>query len=109
MVFREQFTPANFNNPELIKSLRESAAKVIDSNNILEAEPQMVAEDFSLYGKTDDKVPTALFWLGTVPDQRIQSGDLPGLHSPFYYPEPGKSLETGVAVVSQAMLDLLNQ
>ena len=109
VVFREQFTPANFNNPELIKSLRESAAKVIDSNNILEAEPQMVAEDFSLYGKTDDKVPTALFWLGTVPDQRIQSGDLPGLHSPFYYPEPGKSLETGVAVVSQAMLDLLNQ
>ncbi len=109
VIFREEFTPANFNNPVLIQSLRKSASKVLEANNILEAEPQMVAEDFSLYGKTEHQVPTALFWLGTVPDQRIQSGDLPGLHSPFYYPEPAKSLETGVTVVSQAMLDLFNQ
>ena len=89
--------------------MRKSASKVIDSNKVIEAELQMVAEDFSLYGRTEHKVPTVLFWLGTVPDHRIQSGDLPGLHSPFYYPEPAKSLETGVAVVSQSMLDLFNQ
>ncbi|MEM8938591.1 MAG: amidohydrolase [Bacteroidota bacterium] len=109
VVFPATYTPANYNDPDLINSLRISASKVIDSNKIMEAELQMVAEDFSLYGKTSHKVPTVLFWLGTVPDHRIQSGDLPGLHSPFYYPEPTASLETGVAVVSQSMLDLFNQ
>ena len=109
VTFLTAYTPANFNNTELIEAMRQSAAKVIDADKIMEAEPQMVAEDFSLYGKTEHKVPTVLFWLGTVPDHRIQSGDLPGLHSPFYYPEPAKSLETGVAVVSQTILDLFNQ
>lgn len=109
VTFLTAYTPANFNDPDLVASMRASASKVIDSNKVLEAEPQMVAEDFSMYGRTEDKVPTVLFWLGTVPDHRIESGDLPGLHSPFYYPEPAKSLETGVAVVSQSMLDLFNQ
>ncbi|WP_462248456.1 M20 metallopeptidase family protein [Ekhidna sp.] len=109
VIFNTAFTPSNFNNTELIQSMRKSAKKVIDDDKVMEAEPQMVAEDFSLYGLTEHKVPTVLFWLGTVPDHRIQSGDLPGLHSPFYYPEPEKSLETGVAVVSQTMLDLFKQ
>ncbi len=109
VTFSTAYTPANYNDPSLIASMRESALKVIDSESVMEAEPQMVAEDFSLYSKTSHQVPTALFWLGTVPDHRIQSGDLPGLHSPFYYPDPSKSLETGVAFVSQAMLDLLKQ
>ncbi|MEM6830554.1 MAG: amidohydrolase [Bacteroidota bacterium] len=109
VTFLTAYTPANYNDAELISLMRTSASKVIDPKNVMEAEPQMVAEDFALYGKTKHKVPTVLFWLGTVPDHRIQSGDLPGLHSPFYYPDPAKSLETGVAVVSQTMLDLFNQ
>ena len=109
VIFRESYTPSNYNNPELVQTMRMSAAKVLDPDKVLEAEKQMVAEDFSMYGRTEHKVPTVLFWLGTVPEHRIQSGDLPGLHSPFYYPEPAKSLETGVAVVSQTMLDLFNQ
>lgn len=109
VVFNSAYTPANYNNPELIQAMRKSARKVIDAEKVMEAEPQMVGEDFSLYGRTEDKVPTVLFWLGTVPDHRVQSGDMPGLHSPFYYPEPAESLETGVTVVSQILLDLLNE
>ncbi|MEO1053607.1 MAG: amidohydrolase [Bacteroidota bacterium] len=109
VTFNTAYTPANYNDPSLINSMRQSASKVIKPDLVMEAEPQMVAEDFSLYAKTKHKVPTVLFWLGTVPDHRIQSGDLPGLHSPFYYPEPAKSLETGVAVVSQSMVDLFNK
>ncbi len=107
--FSPTYTPANYNDPALVKALRESAAKVLDPDLVLEAEPQMVAEDFSLYSKTKHQVPTVLFWLGTVPEDRMESGDLPGLHSPFYYPEPVKSLETGVVVMSQSMVDLFNR
>jgi len=109
VVFLPAYTPANYNDPELVASMRASATKVIAAENVREEEAQMIGEDFSLYGRTAHDVPTVLFWLGTVPDHRIQSGDLPGLHSPFYYPEPAKTLEAGVAVVSQSMLDLFNQ
>ena len=103
----ETFTPANYNNPELVDLLSASAAKAIGADNVVDAEPQMVGEDFSRYGLTEDKVPTVLFWLGTVPDDRLEKGDLPGLHSPFYYPAPEKSIETGVAVNVKAMMDLM--
>lgn len=69
----------------------------------------MVGEDFSRYGSTEHKVPTVLYWLGTVPDERMKSGDLPGLHSPFYYPDPKTSIETAVKVNSQGLIDLFNQ
>ncbi len=109
VIFSSSYTPSNYNDPALVSSMRESAARAIDPDLVLEAEPQMVAEDFSLYGKTKHQVPTVLFWLGTVPEDRMESGNLPGLHSPFYYPDPAKSLETGVAVMSQSMLDLFNR
>jgi len=103
-------TPANYNNPALTEKVLSSAAKIISQKNIQAAEPQMVGEDFSRYGSTSHKVPTILYWLGTVPDARMASGEeLPGLHSPFYYPDPSKSIETGVGVTSQALMDLFNE
>jgi len=103
-------TPANYNNPALTQKVLSSAAKIISQKNIQDSEPQMVGEDFSRYGSTSHKVPTILYWLGTVPDARMASGEeLPGLHSPFYYPDPSKSIETGVGVTSQALMDLFNE
>ena len=104
-----EFTPANYNNPELVDRLIQSAQSVIGKENVIDAEKQMVGEDFSMYGQTEENVPPVLFWIGTVPDERIKSGFLPGLHSPFYYPEPALSIETGVSVVTQSLLDLFNQ
>lgn len=104
----EDFTPANYNNPELVDKLVASAGKVIGEENVIYAEPQMVGEDFSMYGQTSHKVPTVLFWLGTVPDERMKSGDLPGLHSPYYYPNPSKSIETGTKIMTQGLLDLFD-
>jgi len=106
--FPGQFTPANYNSPELVDRMVASASTAIGKENVIYAEPQMVGEDFSMYGQTPEKVPTVLFWLGTVPDERMQSGFLPGLHSPYYYPEPEKSIETAVKVVTTSLIDLFN-
>ena len=105
----ELFTPANYNNPRLADRIRASAAQSIGKENVTESEPLMIGEDFSMYGSTKDKVPTVLFWLGTVTQEKLNSNDLPGLHSPYYYPEPAESIKTGVAVVSQSLLDLFNE
>ena len=106
IIIPENFTPANFNQPDLVDKLTASAINVLGSEGVVTSEPQMVAEDFSRYGQTEHQVATVLFWLGTVPEERLQAGFLPGLHSPFYYPEPEKTIQTGVSVVTQSLLDL---
>lgn len=100
--------PANYNNPAMASRVIESATSVVGKDNVIDEEPVMLSEDFSYYGQTEHKVPTVFYWLGTVPDTRMKSGDLPGLHSPYYYPQPEISIETGVGVTSQALLDLFN-
>ena len=106
--FGDSSTPANYNHPGLTATLQKSAAQAIGGSNVIDAEPQMVGEDFSRFGSTEHKVPTVLYWLGTVPEERMQKGDLPGLHSPFYYPDIEKSLTTAIKVNTQTMLDLFN-
>jgi hippurate hydrolase len=107
VTYNESYTPANLNYPEMVDQLKVAAEKVIGLENVVNAEPQLVAEDFARYGQTEDRVPTVLYWLGTVPDERLDAEMLPGLHSPFYYPAPEKSIQTGVGVSTQLLLDLL--
>lgn len=106
--FPESFTPALYNNPELVDRIWNSGVRVLGPEHVIDEPPQMVGEDFSRYGSTEHNVPTVMMWLGTVPSTRIQNGDLPGLHSPFYYPDPERSIETGVLVTTTALIDLFN-
>lgn len=109
VIIPEGGTPANYNNPDLIDKLNASATKVIGKDNIQEVEALMLGEDFACYGQTVHKVPTVLFWLGTVTEEKIKAGNLPGLHSPYYYPTPEKTLTTGIGVMSQSLMDLFNE
>jgi hippurate hydrolase len=108
VVFPPVYIAANYNNELLVDKLSQSAKKVLGDAQVVDAEVQMVAEDFSAYGRTSHRVPSVLFWLGTASEERIKRNDLPGLHSPFYYPEPEKSLETGVLVTAGSLIDLFN-
>ena len=103
----DQYTPSNYNDPELTKKITNSAASVLGKDLVKGAEPVMGGEDFAVYGSTEDKVPCVIFWLGTVPESRMKSGEIHGLHSPFYYPDPEKTLETGITVMSQSLVDLM--
>ena len=111
VTFPETVTPPNYNDPALVDKMVRSAAEILGKENVVHAPPQMVAEDFALYGHTEHQIPTVLFWLGTVPEERIKAAaegqSLPALHSPFYYPDPQKSIQSGVQVVAQILLDLL--
>jgi len=109
VIIPNDFTPANYNTPELVDKMVASANNAIGEEYVEIAEPLMLGEDFSMYGHTPEKVPTVLYWLGTAPKSRIVSGNLPGLHSPYYFPDPEKSINTGVKVTSTAIIDLFNQ
>lgn len=107
--FPETFTPANYNDPLLTQRLSNIMERTVGKDNVVTSEPQLVAEDFARYGSTEHDVPTVLFWLGTVSQEKVANNDLPGLHSPFYYPEPEASISTGVNVTSQILIDLFNE
>ena len=103
------YTPANYNNPELTNHIITTAKAAIGDDQVVYAEPQMVGEDFARYGSTEHKVPTVLYWLGTVPDERLDMDNLPGLHSPYYYPDIEKTLKTAIKVNSEVMMGLMEK
>lgn len=107
ITYPDEFTPANYNDSDLVDIMTAASIKSIGKANVEVAEPLMIGEDFSMYGQTPEKVPTVLYWLGTAPKERLESGVVPGLHSPYYFPVPETSIKTAVSVNTTTLLDLL--
>ena len=63
---KDEYTPALFNNPDLIQKLRLSFENSVGKENVLKLSPVMGGEDFGMYGRVEPIIPTALFWLGAV-------------------------------------------
>lgn len=107
--FPDVYTPANYNDSDMVDHITEVASNTIGESNVVEAEPLMVGEDFSRFGQTPEKVPTVLYWLGTAPKERLESGNIPGLHSPYYFPVPEQSIVTAVKVNTETLISLFNK
>ncbi len=108
----KEFTPATYNNPELAEMVSKSIGAEIGADNVLEMSPVMGGEDFGAFGRVEPKIPSFLFWLGAVDPKVIAKAKkdgttLPSLHSPFYAPDYKPTIETGVAAMSAAAIDLL--
>jgi amidohydrolase len=111
---RDQFTPFTYNDIPLTRRLTTSFKRVLGPDKVVETPPSMVGEDFSFYGRTKDKIPICMFWLGTVDPKKIAESktkgtELPGLHSSKFAPLPEPTIKTGVLAMSAAVLDLFNQ
>ncbi len=107
-------TPSVDNNPALTNRVVAEFRKIVGDENIVQVPPEMVGEDFGLYGKTDPKVPIFLAWLGSANPELIKScnekGTIPPpLHSPEFAPEPEKTIRTGVLAMSYALINLFNK
>jgi len=110
----KEFTPATYNNPELAQTVKLAISAEIGADNVKDMDPVMGGEDFGAFGRVEPKIPSFLFWLGAVDAKVIAKAKkdgvtLPSLHSPFYTPDPKPTIETGVAAMSAAALDLLQK
>ena len=108
---KDEYTPALFNNPDLIQKLRLSFENSVGKENVLKLLPVMGGEDFGMYGRVEPIIPTALFWLGAVNkkvyDKSLRENIiLPSLHSAFFLPDYEPTISTGVKAMSEAVLDL---
>ncbi len=71
----------------------------------------MGGEDFSEYGRTAEKVPICMFWLGSVEPEQLKQSErsgqaLPSLHSSLYHPQPEPTITTGVRAMTAAVIHL---
>ena len=107
-------TPATYNNPELVRRLRPAFQELLGEKNVINRRPSMGGEDFSEYGRTADKIPICLFWLGSVEPERVARSEqagapLPSLHSSQYHPATEATIKTGVAAMTRAVMQLLGR
>lgn len=90
-----------YNHPQLAKIMRPTLHEILGVTNVEEITPQMVAEDFSVYGQ---KVPGFFFFLGVKPPEQESMAPL---HSPFFNPDE-RSIATGIKVMCHLLFDSLD-
>jgi amidohydrolase len=109
-----EFTPATYNNPDLARRLNTVFRGLLGATNVPVRLAGMGGEDFSEYGRTPDKIPICMFWLGAVHVSRVtesikRGGPLPSLHSSVFLPDAEPTIKTGVLATTAAVLDLLSK
>ena len=108
---RDTYTPSLYNNPKLVDKVVSGFKKVFGEENIIKTKPVMGGEDFSRYGRTEEKVPVFMYGLGIVGlekmEQAKKTGEkLPSLHSDLMIPDPEPSIFNGVKAMTNAVITL---
>jgi len=106
-------TPPVLNDIDLYRKIRDYSSGVLGEKNIVKTDPAMVGEDFGIYGRTPEKVPICLIWLGCtnpeVMDNYLAKGEEPPpLHSPFLNPDYPATIETGIKAMVSNVIGLFN-
>jgi len=110
---KDEFTPAAYNNPELAARALKSMQDEIGTENAVSVDPVMGGEDFGQFGRTEDKIPGVIYWLGAADPAEILAAQkagksMPSLHSPFFKPLPEPAIATGVQTMTATALSLFN-
>ena len=113
-VHDDETIPSTYNDPALAATVKASIEAELGVDNVQVAPPVMAGEDFGLYGRTAEKVPITLFWLGAVEptlyaDSVAKGTSLPSLHSSQFAPDYPVTIATGVKAMTRTAMDLFNQ
>ncbi len=115
VVIEDTYTPSTYNDPEMTERVMSAVASEIGEARVYARPPSMGGEDFSRFGRTDDDIPTVIFWTGgndpvAMKAAREGKGTLPPAnHSPFFAPIPEPTLKTGVHSMTAGALELLGK
>jgi amidohydrolase len=112
-VSESEVTAATYNDPALTERLASVFVKVLGAENVVKMNPIMGSEDFG-YLSLDQKIPSAMFWLGAVDPAKVKQSKetgapLPSLHSALFAPLPEPTLRTGVKAMTSVVLELMKK
>ena len=104
-------TPSLANDEDLVARLNPVFKQALATGNVLVADQVMGGEDFSQFGRQGG-MPTLLFWVGAVNQDRLNRYEkmglpIPSLHSAEFYPDTEPVLKTGITSMASAVLDLM--
>ena len=110
-VSETEVTSSTFNEPQLIERMVGTFKKALGEENVVKISPMMASEDFG-YLSLDQKIPSAIFWLGAVDPAKVKASreggaPLPSLHSALFAPVPEPTLRTGVKAMTSVVLELM--
>lgn len=113
-VHEQESIPSTYNDPAQTAFVTQAMKNALGEDNVLPTLAVMGGEDFGLFGRTEDKLPITLFWLGGVNPQayakaKASGSTLPSLHSSKFAPDYQRALPTGVKAMSNAAVALFNQ
>jgi len=112
--FTKEYAPPVLNDPKLVIDVVGIMKGIVGEDKVVQVEPATVAEDFGKYGRTEEKIPIALFWLGGVNkekyDDHLKNGALlPPLHNAAFAPDFEPTFKTGVTAMTKTMIDLFGK
>jgi len=112
-VIENETGPATYNDPQLTERIAGAMAKALGSDNVVQAQPLMVSEDFGRLS-LDHQIPAFMFWLGAVDPLKVEASvksgkALPSLHSSLFQPLPEPTLRTGIKAMTTAVLELMKK
>ncbi|MFC4347588.1 amidohydrolase [Kordiimonas lipolytica] len=107
-------TPATYNDPDMTGAVFDTLSDALGEDRVHVLTPVMGAEDFALYSRTEEKIPSLIFWLGGVPEADFKAAEkgekkLPSLHSAFFAPDAEPTIKGGVEAMTTAALSLLGK
>jgi len=114
VVVKEEYTPSVYNQPEFTQQVVNNLEQVLGNENVVSVDPVMAGEDFSRFGRTKEKIPSTLLWLGAVnPEIYKEAKDnnktLPSLHSEKFAPDAKPTILTGVAGMTANAIMLMKK
>ncbi|KAA3610901.1 MAG: amidohydrolase [Planctomycetota bacterium] len=110
-VQRQEFTPASYNDPALVKRINRVFVDLIGKDHLFQERPSMGGEDFGRYAKAAG-CPGYMFGLGSIDRQSWKAAQRPGalplpsLHTKDYAPVAELTVKTGVSAMVAAILEL---
>tara|TARA_R110002072_G_scaffold101710_2_gene224053 strand:- start:832 stop:2160 length:1329 start_codon:yes stop_codon:yes gene_type:complete len=113
VVVEEPYTPALFNDPDLSERAVGALVDRFGPLSVVEASPVMGGEDFAMFHRTEENVPTFMFWVGGTTQERLDSFTSRGVpapsnHSPLFAPDdPEGTITMAVEGMTAIALDIL--
>jgi amidohydrolase len=100
------------NTPALAARLTTLFKDKLGAARVIDLDPSMASEDFSLYGMADPSIQTTIFWVGGVKQSTFDAAKnggpaVPSLHNSRWAPDPVPTIATGVEAMTDAAMMLL--
>ena len=114
VVVKDEYTPSVYNQPEFTQQVVNNLEQIIGKDNVVAVAPVMAGEDFSSFGRTKEKIPSTLLWLGAVNPEKYKyakdnNKGLPSLHSEKFAPDAKPTILTGVKSMTANAIKLMQK